>query len=176
MDIEQLDSGVPSGASATSLFLHLPRSKDIGSGSNARRQWWDALEQCYLFTLRSLSFPTYSNKYLIPTLETSREADSKRTVMSLLASGLPLPKSPSVQMEDMEKNRQNDVALREREERGWWALRFQQTLRDFQREDICSQSLLRATSQAISAGSRKVITGQRRLKLTETRKNPLHLR
>ncbi len=58
--------------------------------------------------------------------------------MEILNTGLPLPKSPSVQISDMGRTnliRTISEVDKEREERGWWALRFQQVLREMQRQD-----------------------------------------
>lgn len=58
--------------------------------------------------------------------------------MDILNTGLPLPKSPSVQLKDNDRLGARDGpsdADREREERGWWTLRFQQVLREMQRQD-----------------------------------------
>jgi len=50
------------------------------------------------------------------------------SVSAILASGLPLPKSPSTQMAEQGA----DPAQQEREARGWWTIRFQQVLREMQ--------------------------------------------
>ncbi|EKM51245.1 uncharacterized protein PHACADRAFT_263285 [Phanerochaete carnosa HHB-10118-sp] len=65
--------------------------------------------------------------------------------MDILHTGLPLPKSPSLQMRDNQRlgidvnestgGKGGNDADREREERGWWTLRFQQVLREVQRRD-----------------------------------------
>ena len=65
--------------------------------------------------------------------------------MDILNTGLPLPKSPSLQLRDNQRlridvsknteGRDGSDADREREERGWWTLRFQQVLREMQRRD-----------------------------------------
>jgi hypothetical protein len=64
--------------------------------------------------------------------------------MEILNTGLPLPKSPSLQLNNNARltlaRRVNSVGAggdvdKEREERGWWTLRFQQVLREMQRLD-----------------------------------------
>lgn len=164
MNVEDLHSGIAFDTTPTPLFLHLPRSQDTAF-TISRKRWWDALNRCYTFTLRSLSFPTYSGRYLAPGLANEPETELRQsTVMSILASGLPLPKSPSVQLEEIEIDRRQDVTLREREERGWWALRFKQTLRELQQESLPPTDLHKI--QNLSApSSRKLVSGKRRLKL-----------
>jgi serine/arginine repetitive matrix protein 2 len=62
------------------------------------------------------------------------ETDTKNSVLAILASGLPFPKSPSIHIEEASQGKAaNDQAM-EREERGWWALRFQQIMREMQRQ------------------------------------------
>lgn len=170
MELEQLDSGILSDASATSLFIHLPDTQGSASQySDARKRWWTAFEQCYHFTLRSLSFPAHSGKYLAQGQGTDQEENTRQTVMSILASGLPLPKSPSVQIGEIEKNAAGDVALREREERGWWALRFQQTLHELRKDDMFVPTLQKAASLP-AATRRETVSRRRRLKLGSEKK------
>jgi hypothetical protein len=64
------------------------------------------------------------------------EMDARCSLGSILASGLPLPKSPSFQKEEEAKGVVADAVQMEREERGWWSLRFQQVLHEIQRMDI----------------------------------------
>lgn len=66
------------------------------------------------------------------------EQDTQQSVMAILNTGLPLPKSPSIQAMDSARVGTADISTdmdKEREERGWWALRFQQVLREMQRQD-----------------------------------------
>jgi hypothetical protein len=97
------------------------------------KEAWEACLTAFLrslqFTLSSIANPDYR-----AGLVDLEQQDTERTVESLLASGLPLPKSPSLQMdENMQQN--GNGRRREREERGWWSLRFQQVLRELQRKD-----------------------------------------
>ncbi|KAI0085248.1 hypothetical protein BDY19DRAFT_454878 [Irpex rosettiformis] len=98
----------------------------------------DAFRRCYAHTLRSLSFPSHSGQYLPHGPHLDLEQDTQKGVMAILNAGLPLPKSPSVQLADPGRAGTADPSNdhdREREERGWWALRFQQVLREVQRQD-----------------------------------------
>ncbi|KAL5480440.1 hypothetical protein ACEPAI_1710 [Sanghuangporus weigelae] len=171
MDIEELDKGLLSDASAASLFLHLPSSgSSAPRHSEARQRWSTAFEQCFRFTLRSISFPAHSGKYLALGRDSGQDENTRQTVMSILASGLPLPKSPSVQIGELEKSAAQDASLREREERGWWALRFQQILHEMQRDELPLPLLQKATGLPVESSRRKTVTGRRRLKLVSGRK------
>lgn len=97
-----------------------------------------AFRRCHAYTLRSISFPSHSGKYLPLGPNVDFEQDTQKSVMAILNTGLPLPKSPSIQMVDTGRAGSADPANdldKEREERGWWALRFQQVLREMQRQD-----------------------------------------
>jgi hypothetical protein len=69
------------------------------------------------------------------------EFDSYAAVNALLASGMPLPRSPSAQnpvstFAEEEHHRDGAVEEGEREERGWWSLRFQQVYRNQQSSEV----------------------------------------
>jgi serine/arginine repetitive matrix protein 2 len=83
--------------------------------------------------VRSLSFPTHSGRYLAHGPSVDLAADTKGAVVALLAAGLPFPKSPSIHIEEEARGALAPGVAVEREERGWWALRFQQVLREMQR-------------------------------------------
>ena len=171
VDVDELDSGNLSDSSATSLFLHLPNAgNSTQSQSEATRRWWTAFEQCYHFTLRSISFPAHSGKFLAPGADAAQDENTRQTVMSILASGLPLPKSPSVQIEELEKNAVQDASIREREERGWWTLRFQQILHEMQRDELPLHMLAKTSAVTTQSSRRKTVAGRRRLKLSDGRK------
>ena len=55
------------------------------------------------------------------------EDDTLRTLSSLVGSGLPLPKSPSGRLLEIGPD-PDDTLSQEREERGWWSLRFHQVM------------------------------------------------
>ena len=55
------------------------------------------------------------------------EDGTLRTLSSLVGSGLPLPKSPSGRLLEIGPNA-DDTLNQEREERGWWSLRFHQVM------------------------------------------------
>jgi hypothetical protein len=63
--------------------------------------------------------------------------DTHLVVSSLTASGLPIPRSPSGNLPETcsAGGDRAPGSSDEREERGWWSLRYQQVFREFQRQD-----------------------------------------
>ena len=103
-----------------------------------------ALRRCQAYTLCSLSFPSHSGQYLPHGAQLDLDMDTQRSVMGILNTGLPLPKSPSLQLRDNGRLGTLCDGTQEREERGWWTLRFQQVLREMQRMDpVISLEVLR---------------------------------
>ena len=124
---EQLDTGlIGDGTRVTAVTLCLP----AGTSGGERQRLLDGLRKSQHHTFRSLSMPT-----LPGTLMEDLEIDTRQSLVGILSSGLPLPKSPSIQFEEAQKGLRRDVADGEREERGWWTLRFHQVLRELQREE-----------------------------------------
>ena len=194
MESEDLDGGALSVGPSTSIFLNIAddnERQDQQSIRSVRKRWLDALGHCAQSTLRSLSYPTFAGpgRYLRQTSNEEHDANTRQAVMEILASGLPLPKSPSAQMCESEEaafTRQNQKSgsghgggregnenvAREREERGWWALRFQQTLNEMQRESASRPPPLQQIrpkpamiAPSAPMGTRKVVTGRKPLKL-----------
>lgn len=126
--------GIPDSGQVIMLTLSIPSTSSAGvrldmpSLSRLRQNWISAFQECAEHTVRALSFPTQSGKLVAPTPGVGWDNDAQTSVAAILASGLPLPKSPSAQL--IEKGA--DPAQQEREARGWWALRFQQVLREMQ--------------------------------------------
>ena len=124
---EQLDTGLlADDTCVTPLTLCFP----AGTSGGERQRLLDGLRKSQHHTFRSLSMPT-----LPGTLMEDLEIDTRQSLVGILSSGLPLPKSPSIQFEEAQKGLRRDVADGEREERGWWTLRFHQVLRELQREE-----------------------------------------
>ncbi|KAG1824745.1 uncharacterized protein BJ212DRAFT_545251 [Suillus subaureus] len=92
------------------------------------KEWLGPLRQCCQHALRSLSSPSVKN-YLA---HAPKESEISQSVLSILASGLPFPKSPSMQLHGVELGQAGDAEQQEREERGWWSLRFHEVLREIQ--------------------------------------------
>lgn len=125
--VEHLDSGlVGEDTSIVSLKFSLP-----AGNTNDQRELLTAVRKCQHHALRSLSFPS-----LPDSLMEDIEIDTRQSLVGILSTGLPLPKSPSIQFEEASKGQRRDAVDGEREERGWWTLRFQQVLRELQREEI----------------------------------------
>jgi len=101
----------------------------MSNTSRLRQNWLSAFQESAEHTFRALSFPTQSGKLVATVPGLRLDIDSQTSVSAILDSGLPLPKSPSTQIAE----RAADSAQQEREARGWWALRFQQVLREMQR-------------------------------------------
>lgn len=104
--------------------------------NEARERWISAYTKCLRHTLRSLSFPL-DTRYSELSDDLGLEGHSRHSVVSILASGLPLPKSPSYHHLTNGNRGQSalDLVDGEREERGWWTLRFKQILREMERVD-----------------------------------------
>ncbi|KAI0070433.1 hypothetical protein K474DRAFT_1680153 [Panus rudis PR-1116 ss-1] len=128
----ELQTGIISeSTSVTSVTLTLPSLLT----DDQRRNALSALHRCHAYTIRSLSFPSHSGKYLAHGMQVDLEQDTQQSLMAILSTGLPLPKSPSVQISEVEKGQAMNPTEQEREERGWWSLRFQQVLREMRRQD-----------------------------------------
>jgi hypothetical protein len=148
--LDGIESGILADNPPTPVYLHVPRIPTGASGETqpsagfshaqgGRERWLNAIKQCHDHTLRSLSFPSHSGHFLAHGPSVDLEHDTQQSVMSLISSGLPLPKSPSLQIEELHKCDQVvEPTLHEREERGWWALRYQQVLREMQRHTAMS--------------------------------------
>ncbi|KAG6826253.1 hypothetical protein H0H92_000561 [Tricholoma furcatifolium] len=129
------------GRSMFRLHLEVPpvQPDDAFSQGDSNRKWNSVLHRCQKFTMCSLSIPTRNHD---PQLDAA--FDKEQAVFSLLSSGLPLPKSPSAQIAGVRRGESTDDAMKEREERGWWSLRFQQVFRELQRQDLALAAALDA--------------------------------
>ncbi|KAF8321333.1 hypothetical protein DL93DRAFT_1636454 [Clavulina sp. PMI_390] len=88
--------------------------------SEARKQWSEAFSRCFVYTMRSLSFPaTYDSR-------STKASGIPTSIMTVLTSDKPLPKSPSAQLLDHDL----PPVEQERQERDWWSARFQQVLEE----------------------------------------------
>jgi len=143
MPQDQPDTGLLSAdaSSARPVYLTLPDKSNARLNlappqalADAKNKWVTAFQRCFRYTLRSLSFPL-STRYDEPADGVlGSEGHSRSSVMSILASGLPLPKSPSQQLFQSTEDASSveDMIEGEREERGWWTLRFKQVLREME--------------------------------------------
>lgn len=141
VDVNQPNQALPvDNGSLVTFRLSVP-SQQSTSGSESekphtnqdiKRSWISAFQRCFRYTLYTNSVPSHP-RY---DHQLDLALDTHQTVASLLASGLPLPKSPSVQAAEMQDGRDNDPVREEREERGWWSVRFQQVFRELQRQNM----------------------------------------
>jgi hypothetical protein len=140
VDLENIATGrIPDSGQVITLSLSVPpvsssgAQLDMAGLSRLRHNWVSAFQECAEYTLRALSFPTESGKLAAPTpglaWETGKN-NPQTSASAIVTSGLPLPKSPSTQAAEQH----DDSAEQEREARGWWGLRFQQVLREMQRD------------------------------------------
>ncbi|KIK64254.1 hypothetical protein GYMLUDRAFT_95107 [Collybiopsis luxurians FD-317 M1] len=136
-----LDRNVSCGTSVKTIQFELPAT--IASNPS-RESWLSALRRSSQSTLRIIANPGVMRtsgdiegpNYLL-------EQDRRRILESILETGLPLPKSPSLQLADesisIGLGKRCDSTQMEREERGWWSLQFQQLLRErWYSLDTCS--------------------------------------
>ncbi|KAG6917414.1 hypothetical protein DXG01_002683 [Tephrocybe rancida] len=146
VDAQKLNNTPNHDLDGSSVFLlHLelppPRTDDNTEDDaiTSAREWQTALRRCQQFMLCSLATPTKNHD---PQLDVAY--DKHQAVFSLLASGLPLPKSPSAQIADIQCGASDEAPMmQEREERGWWSLRFQQVFRELQRQDLMTAAMER---------------------------------
>jgi hypothetical protein len=125
------------------LLLPPPPSRGILDGqvdvnSNDHFQpWLNSLRQCCKYILRKLTFITYPNQEGSSFVGSDPLLDTHLVVSSLTASGLPIPRSPSGNLPETcsAGGDRAPGSSDEREERGWWSLRYQQVFREFQRQD-----------------------------------------
>ncbi|KAK7460497.1 Protein T2 [Stygiomarasmius scandens] len=123
-----------------SLHFRLPDPRTSSSPKIPTKQvWLSSFKRSVQSTLRTLSDPYFSRDCLMGPNKLL-EHDRRRILNSILASGLPFPKSPSLQeasiaMRRNELDYDNDSMRLEREERGWWSLRFKQVLQGLLHED-----------------------------------------
>lgn len=126
--------------SIVDLLLHPLPSPGISDGQPDVnfQPWLNSLRQCCKNILRKLTFITYSNQgESSDLLGSDRLLDTHLVVSSLTASGLPIPRSPSGSLPETCTVGGDRVSgsSDEREERGWWSLRYQQVFRELQRQD-----------------------------------------
>ncbi|KAG1744927.1 uncharacterized protein EDB91DRAFT_168184 [Suillus paluster] len=95
------------------------------------KEWVAPLRQCCQHTLRSLSSPSVKGH-----LAHASKSEISQSVLSILASGLPFPKSPSMQLHGVEQGQAGDAEQQEREERGWWSLRFHEVLQEIRGREV----------------------------------------
>ncbi|KAL0067025.1 hypothetical protein AAF712_006014 [Marasmius tenuissimus] len=123
-------NGVAGKHQVKTLYLTFPESTDTTSN---RESWISALRRACKPTLAAMSNPSLNEqeRRSMTGLNEALDSHSSRILDTILASGLPPPKSPSMQLGGTE----GDCVKLEREERGWWSMRFQQVLKEMQYEE-----------------------------------------
>lgn len=134
-----LSSAMAGVASLRLTLLHDPSAKDNLEAQ--RRRWLGHALQSAQSTMRSLSCFSRAQGLTDLTNDVDLDHDTNQSVLAIMSSGLPLPKSPSVQLEDIVLGEPGNLRQQEREERGWWSLRFQQVLREIQRREVLAMSI-----------------------------------
>ncbi len=175
VDLENIATGrIPDSGQVLTLSLFVPpvsssgAQLDMAGLSRLRHNWVSAFQECAEYTLRALSFPTESGRLAAPTPGQAWETGNnpQTSVSAIVASGLPLPKSPSTQIAEHGA----DPAEQEREARGWWGLRFQQVLRETQRGHGFTGALITVPSSSSTPAPGSVdttsIIGKRHISAT----------
>ncbi|KAG8723155.1 hypothetical protein FRC09_004549 [Ceratobasidium sp. 395] len=107
--------------------------------SRTRQEWFNSLNECYLHTLRSVSFASdYENTPTLSDPYNTLRHSSNSSVVDTLSGGFDLPKSPSQQLDHGTHLKQHGLppvenAEGEREEREFWAERFKSVFRQLRR-------------------------------------------
>lgn len=110
------------------------RAGPVDSGEVSEQTWLLAFRRCCKTTLRKLTFPGVDQSEDSFDLS-DRTFNTHAAVSSLVTSGLPIPRSPSGTFPDMRGGPDSTFTGGEREERGWWSLRYRQVFRELQRQD-----------------------------------------
>lgn len=96
--------------------------------------WLASLRRCCQYTLCAMSSLTTTNA-LVDRARAASDTDAQKPVLSILAAGLPFPKSPSMQIEESERGLASDAERQEREERGWWSKRFHEVFSELSKQE-----------------------------------------
>jgi hypothetical protein len=150
----------------TPVYLTLPTTsnsrlnlKPAEQLTEAKEKWMAALDRAYGYTLRALTFPSL-------VTEASYNGTSnvvRLSVISLLASGQPLPKSPKQQPViqtdgDGEHDGQDE---HNRLDRRWWSQRFKEILREIERIQDTPVMLIGDAALTMGRGLKRVHTTDR---------------
>ncbi|KAF8429986.1 hypothetical protein L210DRAFT_3764630 [Boletus edulis BED1] len=112
---------VQSTGPVVTISLSRPRSQ-VERASAPLSDWLAPLRHCCQYTQRALS--SLHTTHVLIDRAASATAAQKPALSSILAAGLPFPKSPSMQIQESERGLASDSERQEREERGWWSKRF----------------------------------------------------
>lgn len=118
----------------------------------AKEKWLAAFDRAYGYTLRSLTFPSLA-------MEAVTEDMRQLSVMNVLASGLPLPKSPTQQPSTHEDDQ--DIRAKDSKIVQYWSLRFQEILREIERIQETPVMLIGDAALTMGRGLKRVQTPDR---------------
>jgi hypothetical protein len=122
--------------------------------TEAKEKWMAALDRTYGYTLRALTFPS------LVTEASSNVA--QLSVISLLASGQPLPKSPKQQPSiQTDGDGEHDQDEHDRLDRRWWSQRFREMLREIERIQDTPVMLIGDAALTMGRGLKRVHTADR---------------
>lgn len=145
VDAKRVNQTLNRDLDRSSVFvLHLevpaPRGEEVDMDEE-KRQWVTAFVRAQRMTVCALSTPgQYSSgdHASCDGMHLDPAVDTHEAVRVLVASGLPMPKSPSMILcvGGEGAGAGGEVQRREeREERGWWAVRFRRVLREVVRRE-----------------------------------------
>jgi hypothetical protein len=122
--------------------------------TEAKEKWMAALDRTYGYTLRALTFPS------LVTEASSNVA--QLSVISLLASGQPLPKSPKQQPSiQTDGDGEHDQDEHDQLDRRWWSQRFREMLREIERIQETPVMLIGDAALTMGRGLKRVHTADR---------------
>ncbi|KAF5378923.1 hypothetical protein D9757_008724 [Collybiopsis confluens] len=136
VDLLPVEFDLDQSASCTTSFKTIQFKLPPSASTNpSRKSWLSAFRQSAQSTMRILSNPGFScSNGDIEGPNHLLDQDRRRILESIIETGLPMPKSPSVQLATesilMGIGSSTDSTQMEREERGWWSLQYQQLLRE----------------------------------------------
>jgi hypothetical protein len=149
----------------TSVYLTLPTTsnsrlnlKPADQLTEAKEKWLAALDQAYGYTLRALTFPS-----LVTEASCNGTPNVARSsVMSLLASGQPLPKSPKQQPGiQTDGDGEHDQDEHNRLDGHWWSQRFKEILQEIERIQDTPVMLIGDAALTMGRGLKRVHTTDR---------------
>lgn len=119
------------------VCLKLPsESRSTNIDDIAQDQMWiSALQRCQQATTSALKAPDRLGDYTVKLSSVDADLERQLSTRAIMATGLPMPKSPSVQLMEKPVNDEIDARQLEREERGGWSLRFRQVFQQMRRQD-----------------------------------------
>lgn len=125
------DATVISVCFALSLKTKTTSQQDL----RTPQMWLSALRKCEQSTISAVTAPVQLGDFVVGDGWTCAEDDLQHPSQAILTTGLPIPKSPSLQFVEANTGKDSEARQLEREERGWWFLRFRQVAQEMRRHD-----------------------------------------